>query len=152
MLDPSLARLDCIICARRRGERPEEEPLGGYLHEDEHWYAYHAPAERSVPGQIFVVSQRHFLDFAEMTTEEAASYGLILRRLTTAIKRAVQAERVYALVTLEGIPHFHVWLIPRGPDVLERGWAFVAKDRSCSETEALDATSRIRRELAENQE
>lgn len=87
-----------------------------------------------------------------MTDAEAVSYGTILRRITTAIKQAVPAERVYALVTLEGIPHFHAWLIPRGPGVPERGWAYVASDRSCSEAEALDAVEGIRRALVNERE
>ena len=83
------------------------------VYEDDHWYAYHAPVATAASGQLFLVSKRHFLDFAEMTPAEAASYGLVLGRLCAALRRVVQAERIYTLVTVEGVPHFHAWLIPR---------------------------------------
>ena len=138
----------CVICARFREGRPHDGSVGGYLYDDEHWYAYHAPVQSATPGQLFLVSKRHFLDFAEMTPGEAASYGLVLRTLYAALKRVVQAERVYAYVGLEGVPHFHVWLIPRGRDAAERGWAFITQDRSCGDDEARAVVEQLRTTLA----
>jgi diadenosine tetraphosphate (Ap4A) HIT family hydrolase len=136
--------VDCVICARWRGERPDEAPVGDYVYEDEHWYAYHAPVAKAVVGQLFLVSKRHFLDFAEITTEEAASYGLALRELYAAMKQAIPAECVYALVTLEGVPHFHVWLIPRPTDAEVHGWRFITAEHSCSEVEARGVVAKLR--------
>ncbi len=144
----SQADIECVICARCQECRPHDGSVGGYLYEDEHWYAYHAPVHSATLGQLFLISKRHFLDFAEMTPAEAASYGLVLRSLYAALKQIVQAERVYAHVSLEGIPHFHVWLIPRGTDALERGWAFITRDHSCAADEALAVVKRLRAALA----
>ncbi len=138
------ADAECVICARFREGRPHDGSVGGYLYDDEHWYAYHAPAPSATLGQLFLISKRHFLDFTEMTPAEAASYGLVLRTLYAALKQVVQAERVYAHVGLEGVPHFHVWLIPRGRDVGERGWAFITKDRSCTEADARAVAEQLR--------
>ena len=139
----------CVICERYRGERPNERPIGGYVYQDDHWYAYHAPIAKATLGQLFLVSTRHFLDYAEMTADEAQSYGVVLRRLVAALKDVVQAERVYTLVTLEGIPHFHVWLIPRYRDQTERGWSLITRERSCSEADALAVVTQLREALAE---
>jgi len=141
---------DCLICARYREGRLQEGSISGYVYEDEYWYAYHAPLAVATPGQLFLVSKRHYLDFGEMTPEEAASYGSVVGRLYRALKRDPGVERIYTLITLEGIPHFHVWLIPRPVDAVERGRAFVAGEHSCSESEALDAVKRLREALAQD--
>jgi diadenosine tetraphosphate (Ap4A) HIT family hydrolase len=139
--------VECAICARLRDGRQHEGSVGGYLYEDEHWYAYHAPVQSATLGQLFLISKRHFLDFAEMTPSEAASYGLVLPTLYAALKQVVQAERVYAYVGLDGVPHFHVWLIPRVADAAERGWAFITGERSCAEADALAVVAQLRDEL-----
>lgn len=140
--------MDCRICARRRGECPDEEPIGGYVYQDEYWYAYHAPSDRSVLGQLFLVSQRHFLDFAEMSSDEAATYGAVVKKLNRAMRQVLDAERVYALVTLEGVPHFHVWLIPRQAGSVDRNWDLINRvmnhERSCIETEVRDIVAKLR--------
>ena len=138
----------CEICARGGDGRRHPGSVGGNVYEDEHWYAYHAPPAVATLGQLFLVSKRHFLDFAEMTPAEAASYGQVLQALYTAQKQVVDAERVYLQVTLGGIPHFHTWLIPRPEDAAERGRAFIAGERSCEEADALAVADRLRGALA----
>jgi len=132
----------CFICRKHAGQ--EAAPPGGYLYEDEHFLVCHAPAAMAVPGTLIVESRRHYLDFAEMTPEESASYGPLLAQLYAAIKRAVGAERVYTLITLEGAAHFHTWLVPRGPHVQARGVAFLADDLQCTEDEAIAAAETLR--------
>jgi diadenosine tetraphosphate (Ap4A) HIT family hydrolase len=138
-------RADRFICRKHAGQ--EATPPGGYLHEDAHFLVCHAPASMAVPGTLIVESRRHYLDFPEMTLDESVSYGPLLARLYTAIKRAVGAERVYTLITLEGAALFHAWLTPRGPDVQARGVAFLADDLQCAESEAVSATEAIRASL-----
>lgn len=141
--------MDCVICARWREHRPHEGSVGGIVYEDEHWYAYHAPIERATLGQLFLVSKRHYLDFTEMAPAEAATYGTALTRLCAALKRVVQAERVYTIVTVEGVPHFHAWLIPRPAGLEQRGWALITSTRSCSEDDALRVATTLRSVLKE---
>ncbi len=142
---------ECVICARLRDGRLHNGSVGGYMYDDEHWYAYHAPVESATLGQLFLISKRHFLDFAEMTPTEAVSYGLVLRTLYAALKQVTLAERVYAHVGLEGVAHFHVWLVPRGADAVERGWTFITKDRSCAEADARAVVDRLRAALRDQE-
>jgi diadenosine tetraphosphate (Ap4A) HIT family hydrolase len=139
--------MDCLICARQGDGRYHEGSVGGNVYEDERWYAYHAPPAIATLGQLFLVSKRHFLDFAEMAPDEAARFGPLLTRLCTAIKQTVDAERVYVQVTIEGVPHFHAWLIPRPTDVALRGSAFVSSARFCSEEDALAVVEQLRQAL-----
>ncbi len=68
------------------------------------------------------------------------------------MKRVLSAERIYTLITLEGVPHFHVWLIPRQAESLDRHWQLIHEvmnqERSCSEAEAADAVARLRQAVA----
>jgi diadenosine tetraphosphate (Ap4A) HIT family hydrolase len=137
----------CFICRKHRGL--EAAPPGGYLYADTHWLVCHAPAAFAVPGQVFVEARRHWLDFAAMPPEEATTYGVLLQRVSAAIKHATGAERVYALTTIEDIPHFHAWLIPRRPDVAARGVAFLAEEHRCTEPEAVAAAEALRAALAD---
>jgi diadenosine tetraphosphate (Ap4A) HIT family hydrolase len=137
--------MDCFICRKHAGEVAPAP--GGWIYEDERWRVCHAPLAMSVPGQLLVESRRHFLDFAEMTPDEAASYGLLLARLFAAVKRATGAERIYTLVTIEGAAHFHTWLVPRIPNVTSRGVAFLAEEHTCTENEALEVVATLRAAL-----
>jgi diadenosine tetraphosphate (Ap4A) HIT family hydrolase len=103
----------------------------------------------AIPGQVFVEARGHWLDLAAMPPEEATTYGLLLHQLSAAIKRATGAERVYVLTMIEDIPHFHVWLIPRQPEVAARGVAFLAEEHSCTEDEAVAAAEALRAALAD---
>jgi diadenosine tetraphosphate (Ap4A) HIT family hydrolase len=136
--------VECLICARDGDGARHPETVGGNVYEDTWWYAYHAPPSMATLGQLFLVSKRHFLDFAEMTPDEAASYGSVLATLVAAIRQAVNAERVYVLSTVEGVPHFHARLVPRPRDEPLRRWAFVASAHSCGEGEALAVAKRLR--------
>jgi diadenosine tetraphosphate (Ap4A) HIT family hydrolase len=98
-------------------------------------------------GTLIVEARRHYLDYAEMKAEEASSYGLLLRRLYAALKQVTGAERVYSLVTLEGTPHFHAWLVPRPPGAPERGLAYLGASQSCAEEDVLRVVNALRQVL-----
>ena len=142
---------DCNICARLSSGRPEDAPLGGYVYEDEHWVAQHAPVRQAVAGQLMLVARRHFLDAAEMTEAEAKSLGPVLGRLTTALKQVVKAERVYVVTVVERTPHWHTWLIPRPAQSETRGTAYLTAvltgTMSIAEDEALRAVDGLRSSL-----
>jgi diadenosine tetraphosphate (Ap4A) HIT family hydrolase len=102
----------CWFCRERRGE---DEPPGGWIHQDTHWLAGHAPVGHGPHGLVILESRRHFLDASEMTPEEAATFGSVLGRITGAIRDVVGAERVYTWASMKAHPHLHVWLLPWWP-------------------------------------
>lgn len=132
----------CFICRKHNGH--EVAPPGGYIYEDAHWMVCHAPAELGPLGTLFIESRRHFLDYSEMTVEESASLGDVLKKIYQALRMHTDVERIYQLTTMEGQPHFHSWLVPRGKDATERGLKFLAKDDSCSEEAARVLASKLR--------
>lgn len=124
--------MDCFLCKKHKGQ--VAPPPGDYIYEGEHWLVCHAPVDKGPLGTLFIESRRHFLDFAEANEEELASYGLLLKKVYAALKSLTGAERVYQVVFLEGIPHFHAWLIPRREGE-EKGMAFLSKDIVCEQEE-----------------
>ena len=132
----------CFICRKYLGQ--EATPLGGYVYEDEHWMVCHAPIDKGPLGTLFIESTRHFLDYAEMTVEESASLGNVLKKVYRTLKEHTDAERIYQLSTMEGQPHFHCWIVPRGKDVSERGLKFLARDDRCDEKDALALVNKLR--------
>ena len=132
----------CFLCCKHMGE--EAAPPGGYIYEDEHWMICHAEPHMGPLGTLFIESKRHFLDYAEMTDEESSSLGHIMRKIYVALRTHTEAERIYQLTLLEGIPHFHSWLVPRRKEDTERGMKFLARDDSCREEDAIALASKLR--------
>ncbi len=132
----------CFICRKHKGQ--EAAPPGGYFYEDAYWMVCHAPGKLGPLGTLFIESKRHFLDYAEMTEEESTSLGVVLKKVFHALREHTHAERIYQLMTMEGQPHYHSWLAPRGKDVSERGLKFLARDDSCEEKDAVALVEKLR--------
>jgi diadenosine tetraphosphate (Ap4A) HIT family hydrolase len=133
---------NCFICRKHAGQ--EAVPPGGSIYEDEHWMVCHAPGKLGPLGTLLIESRRHFLDYSEMTPKEAATLGRVLNKVYGALRQHTDAERIYQLSTMEGQPHFHSWIVPRGKDVPERGLKFLARDDACSDEEASALAIKLR--------
>jgi diadenosine tetraphosphate (Ap4A) HIT family hydrolase len=140
--------VECFLCQKHAGE--VAPPPGGYLYEDAHWRVCHAPLDNGPLGTLFIESQRHFLDFAETSQGEAISYGILLKKLYTELKSITGAERIYQVVMLEGIPHFHAWLVPRAKEIPERGIKFLEKDFTCKAEDVEKLVVKLREALNES--
>jgi diadenosine tetraphosphate (Ap4A) HIT family hydrolase len=135
----------CLICNKHKGT--EATPPGGYIYEDGYWMVCHAPVKSGPLGTLFIESKRHFLDFAEFNQEEQSSYGEVASKVSAALKQLTDATRIYHLSTVEGVPHFHIWLIPRRQDIPERSLAFLSRDDSCKEEDAITFADKLREML-----
>ena len=128
---------DCFICRKHNGL--EATPPGGYIYEDSHWIVCHAPANLGPLGTLFIESKRHFLDYAEMTDEESSTLGNVMKKIYVALRLHTNAERIYQVTLIDGVPHFHTWLVPRRKDDAEHGMKFLARDDSCEEKDAISS-------------
>jgi diadenosine tetraphosphate (Ap4A) HIT family hydrolase len=137
--------MSCFLCDKHDGK--EAAPPDGYIYEDEHWMVCHAPAKLGPLGTLFIESRRHFLDYAELTDEESVSLGNVLKKAYSALRKYMDVERIYQLSSMEGQPHFHCWIVPRGSDVEERGLKFLARDDSCNEEDAITLARKLREEM-----
>lgn len=135
----------CFVCRKHKGQ--EAAPPGGCIYEDAHWMVCHAPVNLGPLGTLFIESRRHFLDYSEMTLEEAASLGNLLKQVYQALKEHTDAERIYQLSTMEGQPHLHMWIVARKKDIPERGLKFLARDDTCEEKDAIALAEELREAL-----
>jgi diadenosine tetraphosphate (Ap4A) HIT family hydrolase len=132
----------CFICRKHNGQ--ETAPPGGYIYEDEHWMVCHAPGKLGPLGTLFIESKRHFLDYAQMTDEESASLGNVMRKIYQALKWHASAERVYQVTLIEDVPHFHSWLVTHRKEDTDKGMKFLARDDSCSDEDAAVLAGKLR--------
>lgn len=105
----------CLFCAIQRSHQP---PAGGAVYEDDLVYAHHWQDEDGPTylGHLMVETKRHTPDFADLTPAEAQAIGVLITRLSNAIKRCTGAEKVYAVFYGEVTPHLHVHLTARYPN------------------------------------
>ena len=132
----------CFICRKHKGQEPA--PPCGYIYEDEHWMVCHAPGKLGPLGTLFIESKRHFLDYSEMNEEESASLGNVMKKIYRELKIHADAERVYQVTLIEGVPHFHTWLVSHRKDDSEKGMKFLASDVSCSDEDAAELADKLR--------
>jgi diadenosine tetraphosphate (Ap4A) HIT family hydrolase len=137
---------DCFICRKQRGQ--EASPPGGYIYEDAYWMVCHAPIDKGPLGTLFIESKRHILDFADFNDQEVRSFGELARKIYETLRLRTGAYRIYQLSMMEGMPHFHAWIVPRTTEMPERGIAFLAKDLSCTEQDAQDLARALREAMS----
>jgi diadenosine tetraphosphate (Ap4A) HIT family hydrolase len=64
------------------------------------------------PGFSYLEPRRHIPHVTDLDGDEAATFGPVLARCTSALKVATGCELVYGYVFGGGIPHLHVHLAP----------------------------------------
>jgi histidine triad (HIT) family protein len=92
--------------------------VGGTIYEDAHVYARHFYSDEwpTYLGHLMIMSKRHAPSFAELTDADAQAVGLLIARLSRALKACTQAEHVYAVFYGEVVPHVHVHVMARYSD------------------------------------
>jgi len=113
--------VECLFCQIQRGLVPV---IGGVIYEDEQVYASHYSYD-PLPvylGYLVVQTKRHAPTFADLTDGEARSIGLLVTRLSRALKVCAGAERSYVVFFGEAVPHLHVLITARYPGVPPEYW------------------------------
>jgi diadenosine tetraphosphate (Ap4A) HIT family hydrolase len=99
----------CLACDLAEGR---QHLPGGRVGETRHWIVEHTVGPLGV-GTLIVKPKRHVVHVADLTAEEAAELGPLLRRTALAVTELVEPDQVYlALWSHAGrIPgHIH-WVV-----------------------------------------
>jgi diadenosine tetraphosphate (Ap4A) HIT family hydrolase len=105
MAEPSAV---CTIC---RGPDGDAELLRVHVWEDSLWRLSMSTSGVTA-GFAYLEPKRHIPHITDIDGEEAATFGVVLARVSKALKQAAQAELVWLYVFGGGIPHLHVHLAP----------------------------------------
>ncbi len=116
MADPTA---DCLACNLARGD---PEPPGGRILATDSWVVEHCVGPLGV-GALIVKPIRHCLSLADLTSAESAELGLLLRRVTAALRELLAPAQVYCTLWSHAgwePGHIHFVLQPVGPEAKER--------------------------------
>jgi len=102
---------DCVSCAseaRPKGPPRERVYLGP------RWRVAHAFGT-GLPGWLVVLPRRHVVALDELTPEEAADLGPLLREITSALRQVTGCQKTYVALfaEAEGFSHVHFHVVPR---------------------------------------
>lgn len=116
-------KVDCPICQKQQGEWLVP---GGTIYSNELVYSSHAHfqagEQTAYLGWLVVEVRRHVPGLTDLTDAEGQALGLLVARLSRALRHLRGAEHVYAFVIGHGVPHLHVHLLPRYPDTPREYW------------------------------
>ena len=137
----------CPECAlARRGETPTGAPVlrrGPFV--------VHARPEPSpVPGWLVVAPVRHVEQVDELTPDELARLAPLVAEVAAALRAETACAKVYVSVFAEVLPHLHVHVVARPPDLPEeeRGPRLFASGRRADEGERARLAARLHARLA----
>lgn len=124
---------------------------GGVIYEDAHWMLDHSVSPVLLNGFLILKPKRHVEHIGELTSEEAAAFGPLLRAACAALQAVTGAEKVYATSFGEAVRHIHFYLLPRlagmpasATDVLQR---LFRGDWACDDAAAITTAERVREVL-----
>jgi diadenosine tetraphosphate (Ap4A) HIT family hydrolase len=142
--------IQCFNCAYEvRSDLPARENVWRV---DDAWRVALA-FNSSLEGWSVVIPTRHIESLDELTDEESASLGVLLRDLTRALKSVTGCQKTYVMLLAEqpGFNHVHFHVAPRMGDLPSdrRGAAIFAylKEDPLSDHDRDDIALKIRAEL-----
>jgi diadenosine tetraphosphate (Ap4A) HIT family hydrolase len=89
---------------------------GGAIYQDTYWIADHG-IDRLVRGYVVLKPLRHVHELADLSSDEAATLGGALRVVLSAMRTALETERIYVCSFAETVHHLHFHLLPRYTDM-----------------------------------
>lgn len=89
-------------------------PFWDCIHRTRFWDVVHS-YNTALPGWLVLVARRHIEAIDELTDEEAVELGVLLRRVSIALKEVTGCLKTYVIQFAEMAehPHVHFHIIPR---------------------------------------
>ena len=107
----------CPICVKHQ-TLPEH--TGDVIEERGGLTLTHFPFLKDEPatkGRLVVEPKRHVEDFSDLSEEEAAALGLLIKSGIMRLTIGLHAEHVYVFRINDKVAHLHFHLVPRFPGV-----------------------------------
>lgn len=115
----------CFICDKHEGKI---KTAGVTIYEDEYIYVGHIDhnGEDVYLGHLMIDLKRHAPSLGDMTMEEAKAFGMIMAKVSKALRETEEAEHIYSLVSGNAVPHLHMHIVPRYPNTPKEYWGPMA--------------------------
>jgi len=145
----------CKTCELTSARDSGKAPLWDCIYRANYWDVAHA-YNTALTGWLVLVARRHVAAIDELTPEEAAELGQLLRLVSVALKEATGCQKTYVVQFAEHPehPHVHFHLIPRMANLPEemrgpRIFAYlgVAEEERVSETVMNGIAKKVRHVL-----
>ena len=146
----------CKTCEMTARRRLGQAPLWDNIYQTEFWDVVHA-YNSALPGWLVLVVQRHIESLDELTEQEAAELGPLIRRVSLSLKSVVGCTKTYVIQFAEARqhPHVHFHIVPRMADQpAERrsagimGYLGVSREERISEGRMNEIGAEIRSHLS----
>ena len=148
----------CATCQLTRRRDRGEAPLWDSILRTEFWDLVHS-YNTSLPGWLVLVARRHMEAIDELTDEEAAELGLLLRRASAALRAITGCAKTYVIQFAEAAehPHVHFHVVPRMADQPEErrsvgifGYLGVPEEERVGEKAMNEIAIRVRQIVTDN--
>jgi diadenosine tetraphosphate (Ap4A) HIT family hydrolase len=109
--------MTCALLAQRDAG---VAPLWDAIYRGAAWDVVHS-YNTSLPGWLVLVARRHITALDALTEAEAIELGLLIRRVSVALKAVTGCAKTYVIQFAEAAehPHVHVHIVPRMADMPE---------------------------------
>ena len=104
----------CLSCDIVTGKQVEP---GGVIYEDPYWHVGGAVAPAVWPGFLVIKLKRHCEHLADLSPEEAADLGPVMRTTCLALTEVLRTAKIYVCSFGDGVKHVHFWALPRPPEM-----------------------------------
>lgn len=145
----------CKTCEMTERRRLGTAPLWDCIHRGQYWDVAHA-YNTALPGWLVLVAQRHIEAIDELSDSEAAEMGVLIRRVSLALRQVTGCVKTYVIqfAEHEDHPHVHFHIVPRMADQPEDrrsteifAYLGVPQEERVSEEQMNDLAVRIQRLL-----
>ena len=109
---------ECVTCSLIARRDAGEAPAWDRILRTDRWDVVHAFGT-SLEGWLVLVVRRHITAVADLTDDEAAELGPLIKRVSAAVQEVVDCDKTYVVQLAEhrDHPHVHVHVIPRPRDL-----------------------------------
>lgn len=87
------------------------------IHRTKHWDIVHS-YNTALPGWLVIVARRHIEAIHDLTPDEAAELGVLVRQVSVALREVTGCLKTYVVQFAEAAehPHVHFHIVPRMAD------------------------------------
>ena len=107
----------CYTCELVAQRDAGQAPPWDCIHRSQYWVVVHS-YNTALRGWLVLVVRRHIEAIDEMTEDEAVELGLLIRRVSVALKETTGCVKTYVIQFAEATehPHVHFHIVPRMAD------------------------------------